>query len=184
MSPPAYSRPCVLPPGTAGLGSSQGLCSCPCPVPTSSLWGPKRRLTWAPLSARSGRPSLSGPSSLLEWVKRLGGRRGGRWRSSRVLSSRAGSPQTLSWGPQLRGHSATGSRGDPASTCSACLGTTCYDQVLQRVDQALRSVGPRVPEQLQSGFCQETPLPQNPTPLARRAENCTAEGLQKTPRRP
>lgn len=70
------------------------------------------------------------------------------------------------------------------STCSACLGTTCYDQVLQRVDKALQPVGPRVPEQLQSGFCQETPLPQNPTPLTRRAENCTAEGLQKTPRRP
>lgn len=38
-------------------------------------------------------------------------------------------------------------------------------------------VGPRVPAQLQSGFCQETPLPSIPT-LALRAETCPVEGEQ------
>lgn len=38
-------------------------------------------------------------------------------------------------------------------------------------------MGPRVPAQLQSGFCQETPLPSIPT-LALRAETCPVEGEQ------
>lgn len=56
-----------------------------------------------------------------------------------------------------------------AGTRVRCLGTACCSHEAP--------VGPRVPAQLQSGFCQETPLPSIPT-LALRAETCPVEGEQ------
>lgn len=71
----------------------------------------------------------------------------------------------MSPSPQLRRHNALAAAG----TRVRCLGTACCSHEAP--------VGPRVPAQLQSGFCQETPLPSIPT-LALRAETCPVEGEQ------